>query len=160
MGRIDVLAQPRHLPALARLATAIPTRPIVIDHRAKPVIAAGADPGADWFADMDRLTAHPQVFSKLSGLEDEAGPDRVMWGSDWPVLDLVGTYDRWVAATDVHFWAPDAAARFYGIEARRKPWPSVSRKAFTPATASVMSSLPPMPRSCSPPSITVTSIVP
>ena len=54
------------------------------------------------------------------------GPDRVMWGSDWPVLNLAGSYDKWVAATEELLAGLDAAGqaavrggtavRFYGLE--------------------------------------------
>ncbi|SDY41268.1 L-fuconolactonase [Jannaschia faecimaris] len=143
--RLDALVQPRHLIVLADIAARIPTLPIVIDHCAKPIIAGGADPGDVWRADMARLAALPWVFCKISGLANEVGPgwtvddlrptldhvlsvfgpDRVMWGSDWPVLDLAGNYDRWVDATGT-LLAPfseearaqvmgGTAARFYGV---------------------------------------------
>lgn len=69
----------------------------------------------------DALKKKPVVDHVLSVF----GPDRVMWGSDWPVLNLAGDYDAWVAASDQLFSglsAPDkdavyggTARRFYGI---------------------------------------------
>ncbi|NDV00084.1 amidohydrolase family protein [Pseudoroseicyclus tamaricis] len=143
--RLDALALPRHLDALARLAEEIPELPIVIDHCAKPDFD-GAEPDADWRAGMAVLAAHPQVCCKLSGLANEAGPgwtaetlrpvfehvlaafgpDRLMWGSDWPVLELAGDYRGWLEAAqeltaslgradrDAIFGG--TAARFYALD--------------------------------------------
>ena len=112
----DALVLPRHLPALLAFAQRHPILPIVIDHGAKPLIAAGVlEP---WRTDIARLAALPQVSCKLSGLVTEAGadwdvdclrpyvdhllacfgPQRLIWGSDWPVLHLAADYGRWLAA--------------------------------------------------------------
>jgi L-fuconolactonase len=112
----DALVLPRHLPALYAFAQRHPDLPIVIDHGAKPLIATGVlEP---WRADIARLAALPQVSCKLSGLVTEAGADwdvdrlrpyvdhllagfgprRLIWGSDWPVLNLAADYARWLAA--------------------------------------------------------------
>jgi L-fuconolactonase len=114
----DALLKPRHIPAmLARLARS-PGIPVVIDHAAKPDIAGGDL--AEWRAGIVLLSQHENVVCKLSGLVTEAGqdwsvetlrpvvddllaafgPERLLWGSDWPVLRLTANYDRWVAATD------------------------------------------------------------
>ncbi len=111
--RFDALVQPRHLGVLATLADRWPDLKIVIDHAAKPV-----PPGdADWAAGMAALAARPSVWCKLSGLRTEqaAGADplalgdmvgrlvgwfgeRLMWGSDWPVLSVAGDgYGDWLA---------------------------------------------------------------
>ncbi len=113
----DALVLPRHLGQLSRIVERYPDLPVVIDHLAKPAIAVGAlDP---WRADMAVFQQFPQVFCKLSGMVTEAGfdwsvedllpyarhimqifgPERVIWGSDWPVVDLGGGYDVWRAAT-------------------------------------------------------------
>ena len=112
----DALVLPRHLPALLAFAQRHPILPIVIDHGAKPLIAAGVQ--EPWRADIARLAALPQVCCKLSGLVTEAGADwdvdrlrpyvdhllasfgprRLIWGSDWPVLTLAADYARWLAA--------------------------------------------------------------
>ncbi|WP_198670443.1 amidohydrolase [Oceanicella sp. SM1341] len=114
---LDALVQPRHLGVIDTLARRLPGLPIVIDHCAKPVFGPGRPPDADWAAGMARLAAHPQVMCKLSGLANECGPgwgaealapvaahvldifgpERVMWGSDWPVLELAGAYPDWLA---------------------------------------------------------------
>ena len=99
---------------MRRLALRHPGLPIVIDHGAKPPIAAGqVEP---WRSQMAWLAAMPQVSCKVSGLLTEAGslrsaeallpyvqalwalfgPERLLWGSDWPVLRLAGDYQDWL----------------------------------------------------------------
>lgn len=116
--RFDALVRARELPALLQLFERLPELAVVIDHGAKPEIAARAwEPWADLIA---AAAAHPHVCCKLSGLATEAGPDwtadtlrryvdhliacfgpqRLLWGSDWPVVNLAGSYARWLAATD------------------------------------------------------------
>jgi len=114
----DALVKPAQLPALLEMVRRLPDLDVVIDHGGKPAIVAGDwEPWADL---MTSLAAHPRVVCKLSGLATEAGhgwsphrlrchvehlikcfgPYRLLWGSDWPVVDLGGGYRRWVAATD------------------------------------------------------------
>ena len=115
----DALIQPRHLTVLDRLTDLIPELNVVIDHAAKPVIANGQAAGSDWESGMARLAEKQQIFCKLSGMATEQGPGwqastlqpvcdhllstfgprRLMWGSDWPVLELVGSYTQWFEAT-------------------------------------------------------------
>lgn len=110
---LDALVKPVHLPRIAALAQHYPTLRIVIDHGAKPAIATGQ--WSDWADAMARLAQQPQVACKLSGLWNEAavraplttleryarhlvacfGPSRVLWGSDWPVLERAGDYLAW-----------------------------------------------------------------
>ncbi len=116
--RLDALVQPRHLPMLARFAERWPDLPIVIDHAAKPNVADRMlDPWRDDIARLAGLGMH----CKLSGLRTEQAPgqpaadllpyvehlvrlfgERLMWGSDWPVLLLSG--DGW------RQWHDDALA--------------------------------------------------
>nr|WP_295106120.1 amidohydrolase family protein [uncultured Caulobacter sp.] len=132
----DALVKPRHLPAMLELLRRWPDLRIVIDHGAKPEIAAGRlDP---WREEMAALAAEPGVHCKLSGLLTEAGdrptaqavepyarhlievfgPDRLMWGSDWPVLNLAGDYPSWRAMCEA--WAPsEQHAALFGETARR-----------------------------------------
>jgi L-fuconolactonase len=111
----DALVKPVHLSRILALATRYPALRIVLDHGAKPDIAGGN--WSDWASGVARLAAAPQVFCKLSGLWNEAPPgahadallptmrhlvkcygtDRILWGSDWPVLELAGTYAAWHA---------------------------------------------------------------
>lgn len=113
----DALVFPRHLSRLLVVADRHPDLAIVVDHGAKPFIRDGLlDP---WRADMAAVAARPNIVCKLSGLVTEArpdwtvgdlhpyvghllevfGPTRVLWGSDWPVVNLAGGYDRWREAT-------------------------------------------------------------
>lgn len=114
----DALVLPRHLSHLAMVARRHPDLSIVIDHLAKPEVKAGRiEP---WAGDMAVLAALPNVTCKLSGLITESGTgwrtkdlapyvrtvlelfgsDRLIWGSDWPVANLAGGYEAWVAASD------------------------------------------------------------
>jgi L-fuconolactonase len=112
----DALVRPPHLARLLVLADRHPSLVIVIDHCAKPLIRDGViEP---WASDMAALAQRANVHVKLSGLVTEAGsgwkvqdlapyvrhvlksfgPDRVLWGSDWPVLNLAGDYGGWMKA--------------------------------------------------------------
>lgn len=136
---LDALVQPRHLPALLAFAMRFPRLPIVIDHAAKPPVAQGN--AAAWLADIERLARLPQVLCKLSGLNTEAGkgwtvaqlegyvetiitafgPERVMWGSDWPVVELTSDYASWLSACETltaGLNEQDRAAIFGGTAAR------------------------------------------
>jgi L-fuconolactonase len=142
--RFDALVFTRHLSALYDFARRWPQLPIVIDHGAKPPIADGQLDA--WREQMTRLAELPQVMCKLSGLltemaagqardelrpyvrhlVDAFGSERLMWGSDWPVLLLAGEYAEWHAlAADMTGFDEaglanlfgGTAARFYGIEA-------------------------------------------
>ena len=114
----DALVRPQHLPALGEFLDRYDELRVVIDHGAKPDIAGGMY--ADWAGQITALAnRNPNLFCKLSGLINEAGPDwtvatlkpyveriidafgpeRVLWGSDWPVINAVATYDAWVAAS-------------------------------------------------------------
>jgi L-fuconolactonase len=113
----DALIRPGHLPVVLELAQRHPTLRIVIDHAAKPDIAAAA--WQPWATDIARVAHETQAVCKLSGLVTEAspnwriadlhryiahlievfGPERLLWGSDWPVVELAGGYARWCDAT-------------------------------------------------------------
>ena len=112
----DALIQPRHLPVIAALADRHPNLRIVIDHLAKPQMGQGRLPVPDWHQGMADLAARPNVWCKLSGMVTEAGPDwqpadlqpfaqhvlsifapgRIMFGSDWPVVNLASDYASWI----------------------------------------------------------------
>ncbi len=132
---LDMPPLPRHLSRLLVLADRHPELPIVVDHLAKPFIATRKlDP---WRADMAALAARPNVVCKLSGMVTEAardwtvddlrpyaehvigvfGPARILFGSDWPVVDLAGGYSRWLSAAEAltaHLPSADRAAIFGG----------------------------------------------
>jgi L-fucono-1,5-lactonase len=124
----DALIRLPHLPGVLELARRHPTLRIVIDHGAKPDVAAGG--WQPWATDIARIARETQAVCKLSGLATEAAPDwrvadlqpyvehmlqvfgpqRLMWGSDWPVVDLAGGYLRWRDATlQLLRHLPDAA---------------------------------------------------
>jgi L-fuconolactonase len=109
----DALIKSAHLPHILTLAGRHPELRMVIDHCAKPDIAAGEwQPWADGIALIANDT---RAMCKLSGLMTEAGSrpppgavqrwgehvlqsfgaGRVVWGSDWPVLELAGSYGQW-----------------------------------------------------------------
>jgi L-fuconolactonase len=112
----DALVKPAHLPVLMRLHDRHPHLRMVLDHGAKPPIRS-EDLG-DWKRDIAELADSSDVVCKLSGLVTEAGtsdwrkltpcfdhlletfgPERLMWGSDWPVCELVCTYEQWHATS-------------------------------------------------------------
>jgi L-fuconolactonase len=142
--RFDVLIFPRHLPHAAKFFARYPDLPMVIDHGAKPYIAKREiEP---WKREMTAIARDfPNVCCKLSGLTTEAapgwtveslrpyvaalieiwGPERLMWGSDWPVLNVADNYRDWFAiaqrlTADLSDAGRDAifggtAQAFYGI---------------------------------------------
>jgi L-fuconolactonase len=92
-----------------------PNLPVVVDHVAKPNLRKGIS--ETFWNDMAILAKQPQCVCKLSGLLTEArkgagvedlkpvfnrmhklfGSERILWGSDWPVLSLAASYDDWFA---------------------------------------------------------------
>jgi L-fuconolactonase len=106
----DLLTKAPHLPAAIETVRALPDLTFVVDHISKPVIGEPLDA---WATDLRQVAALPNVTCKLSGMVTEAswtdwkpsdlqpyadvvldafGPDRVMFGSDWPVCLLAATY--------------------------------------------------------------------
>ncbi|WIB70397.1 amidohydrolase family protein [Curtobacterium sp. MCBD17_026] len=112
----DVLVRAREHRAALTLLDAVPEGSFVLDHAGKPDIAGG-DPG--WPGRIDDFAARPNVTCKVSGLFTEAGaewrrqpvdryarqviecfgPERSLFGSDWPVSTLATTYDDVVLRT-------------------------------------------------------------
>jgi L-fuconolactonase len=141
--RFEALVKPAQLPALLQVFERHPDLPVVLDHGGKPDIASGG--WEPWASLVRAVAAHPRVRSKLSGLVTQAGDGwtidllqryvdhlvacfgahRLMWGSDWPVVNLNGTYPAWFAATRAltREWSVEdrealmggTARRFYGI---------------------------------------------
>jgi L-fuconolactonase len=141
---LDLLVFPRHLPAVAEALARVPELRAVVDHCAKPDLRSGSLD--DWRSGIARVAEFPNVVCKVSGLVTEAppgaraadiapavehvlsvfGPERVLFGSDWPVCTLASSYERVVALLDEVLGArlTDAfrrllfgenAARFYGL---------------------------------------------
>ena len=140
----DLLVRPPQAAAALDVVRALPELTFVLDHLGKPDIAGyeGAAPEPQWAAWIREIAAEPNVVCKLSGLVTEAhwstwtiadlrpyadvaleafGPDRLMFGSDWPVCVLAGTYTEVFAAarqlTDALSTA-DRAAVFGGTATR------------------------------------------
>lgn len=142
--RYDLLIFPHQLPAAIELVHQMPEQPFVLDHCAKPSIASGQR--EPWAALIRELALCPKVTCKVSGLVTEAdwsgwtleglrpyldvvleafGPERLMWGSDWPVCLHAASYTRWVEVAlewtagwdarqkDAFFGG--TAAGFYGV---------------------------------------------
>ncbi len=114
----DLCLKHPQLQATIGLADACPNVPMVLDHIAKPGIAAGLM--QPWADQMRQLAKRENVVCKLSGVATEAaagwtaetlrpymdvaleafGPARLMFGGDWPVSTLAITYPAWVALVD------------------------------------------------------------
>jgi L-fuconolactonase len=140
----DLLVFPRQLPAAIEVVRRFPDQPFVLDHLAKPEIKAGTL--SPWREQLRELAKFPNVSCKISGMVTEAdhaawkaadfapylevvlaafGEDRLMYGSDWPVCLLAGSYPRVfeLAGTAAHGMSAggrekffgDNAARFYGL---------------------------------------------
>jgi L-fuconolactonase len=141
----DLLLYPSQLPAAIELVGLLPEQPFVVDHLAKPRIATGEI--ADWERDIRAIARHDNVCCKVSGMVTEAvrrgwkrddftpyldvvleafGPERLMFGSDWPVCLLAGEYADVAAIPRDYFsrlstteqqmiWG-DTAAGFYGLK--------------------------------------------
>ena len=136
----DALGFPVHLDPFLKLFQRYPKMRTVVDHCMKPEIRNGAFD--DWAKKIELIAHETSVFCKLSGLAAEAaqgwstatlapyithiikvfGPDRVMWGSDWPVLTLNGSYSTWLEAAQACVGKADqaqvfgkTAAKFYRI---------------------------------------------
>lgn len=143
----DALVFTRHLHHLRIFATRFPQLPIVIDHGAKPPIAANeCVQFQSWSDAMSGLAELPQVYCKVSGLLTEAhaeqgaealniylvrllelfGAERLLWGSDWPVVnnaanESLADYATWLALARNFFMQQPAAPAnaIFGENARR-----------------------------------------
>ena len=140
----DILIYARQLPEACELVRRFPDQPFVLDHLAKPLIAAGEL--QPWANDLRQLAAAPNVCGKLSGMVTEAdwrawkpadlqpyldvgldafGPRRLMIGSDWPMCTLAASYQQAMEIVTQYISRLSAgeqagilglnAARFYGI---------------------------------------------
>jgi L-fuconolactonase len=142
----DILVVPRQLPAACAFADRNPDLRLVLDHLAKPPIATGGmEP---WARDLRELARRPHVFVKASGLVTEArwaswtddqihryldvafdafGTERILFGSDFPVCVVAGSYPRVKGVLDDYCAAlseperarvlADNAIAFYGLPA-------------------------------------------
>jgi L-fuconolactonase len=133
----DLVVLPHQLPACTKAAASLPGLTFVLDHLGKPPIASGIlEP---WAFGLRALAALPNTVCKLSGMVTEAdlaswtiddlrpyadvvlevfGPDRLMFGSDWPVCTLAATYGD-VLGTARRLTGPSDHARIFGATATR-----------------------------------------
>ncbi|MFD8329988.1 amidohydrolase family protein [Streptomyces lydicus] len=140
----DVVVLPHQLPAVVSAARRLPELTFVLDHLGKPPIISGQL--ELWSEGIRELASHPNTVCKLSGMVTEAdwrewtvdalrpyaetvldafGPQRLMFGSDWPVCTLAASYAEVVEATDALLGglSPDektavwtsTAGRVYGL---------------------------------------------
>jgi L-fuconolactonase len=138
----DILIYEHHLPQTILFVDRHPEQVFVLDHIAKPRIADGEL--SPWQENLRELAQRPNVYCKLSGMITEAnwsnwtndqlrpyfdvvleafGPERLMFGSDWPVCLLAGTYDRWI----------DVVATFLSplsLDEQASVWAGTARKAY------------------------------
>jgi L-fuconolactonase len=125
----DALVRPAHLPALLEVMQHYPSLPVVIDHGAKPDIAAGQRDA--WARQMGVIARDSTACCKISGLVTEAaagvtldvirpyldvllecfGPQRLMWGSDWPVVNLACDSMEWWEMTQQYLAPLEPAVR-------------------------------------------------
>ena len=136
--RYDLLLYPRHIPVAIQVVRQFPEQPFVLDHIAKPFIKDGTlEP---WASDIRELASHDNVWCKVSGMVTEAawgvwmpedfrpyldvvfdcfGVERLMFGSDWPVCTLSGSYSEVVGIVEGYCAAlsPDEQAKVMGAVA-------------------------------------------
>lgn len=135
----DALVRPQHLAALYTVMARHPNLACVLDHGGKPNLAG--DDLTLWVRDIIAIATLPNVVCKLSGLVTECGtswtlsqlhrafdvlleafgPERLIWGSDWPVCTSVATYGEWLKATDqlVARLSSTEQSAIYGDNAQR-----------------------------------------
>jgi len=136
----DFLTHPRHLPYVPEILDACPRLRAVIDHISKPRIRDKEF--QPWADQMEQIASYPNIFCKLSGMITEAdhknwkaadlepyvshilkifGPERLMFGSDWPVWLLAGSYEQVLDALRQNLLDQDTrqAEDIFGGTARR-----------------------------------------
>jgi len=141
----DLLIKPIHYQSTLACVKANPSQRFMLDHMAKPPIKT--QEFDDWAVFIAALSTFPNVYCKISGLGTEAdwkqwklehftsyiahaihsfGPERIVFGSDWPVCLLAGTYEENLSIVESHlmdfsaeekkgFWGLNAVA-FYGLK--------------------------------------------
>ena len=136
----DLLLYPKHLPAAVKVVRQFPEQSFVLDHIAKPMIRAGLI--QPWRDDIKELAKRQNVFCKISGMVTEAklqgwkkedfrpyldivhqafGEERLMFGSDWPVCLLAGSYEQvhGLAADYFNQFSDEAQRKLFGGNAAR-----------------------------------------
>lgn len=136
----DILIYPKQLKSAITFVEKFPEQKFVIDHCAKPNIKNKEM--VEWKVSMQTMALHPHAYCKLSGLLTEAdwnqwsaddlfpyldvlfesfGPDRLMYGSDWPVMLLSGQYAQWKSLLEKYLesYAPEEKENIFGNNAAR-----------------------------------------
>ena len=123
----DALVTSRHLDVLYTVCENYPEIPVIIDHAAKPPLSKpNSQQYEQWLSGMEKLATKTSALCKFSGLLTEMSPEqrscpdkalgilkpmfeqllewfgheRLVWGSDWPVLTLAASYDDWFDITE------------------------------------------------------------
>ncbi|QES89075.1 amidohydrolase family protein [Rhizosphaericola mali] len=132
----DILIFPDQLASVIEMVKKLPNQKFVLDHIAKPNIKNGEM--SSWCENIKVLSKYSNVYCKVSGLVTEAdwqkwekedfypyldvlidafGINRLMFGSDWPVCNLGGTYEQVVNIVDQYFnaFSIEEKERFYGL---------------------------------------------
>lgn len=153
----DLLIYPKQLPAVVDFIHKFPDQPFVIDHLAKPALKAREITG--WARYMESIASNPNVYCKVSGLITEAdwsnwrasdftpyldvvfdnfGVNRVMFGSDWPVCLLAGTYEEVIRIVEDYVQRRPLgekekifgsnAAHFYGVPSNSQSVPELDHR--------------------------------
>ena len=147
----DVLVRSRELPAALEIVRAFPDSRFVVDHIAKPDIKAGEiEP---WASRMEPLAACPNVWVKVSGMITEAdwehwtpddlvpyvqrllswfGPRRLLFGSDWPVCTIAGSYAQVVDAAVLRAGRPHRGRPQLGLRPQRRRSLRAGRRGLSP----------------------------
>lgn len=135
---LELHAKPLHIARATTIAERHPELRLMLDHAGKPPIASGDLAG--WQRDVAAFASASPGYCKLSGLFTEAdmtaelapvgeaidaiidvfGVDRVVWGSDWPFLNLASDYRRWFAFARDHVasYGAAVAAQIFSTNAR------------------------------------------
>jgi L-fuconolactonase len=149
---IELVVRAHQLPVVTTLVDALPAASFVLDHLGKPPLLAGGAELDRWRTDLAGLARRPHVVAKVSGLGLEAdhhgwstttlrpavdhaleafGPDRLMFGSDWPLVRLTRGYTAWweaylqltgaLSASEQEAIDHGTARHTYGIDRVRVP---------------------------------------
>jgi L-fuconolactonase len=136
----DILIHPKHLKYALEFVKLFPDQPFVIDHLAKPFIREHIVD--EWKTDIDAIAAISNVHCKISGMVTEAdwknwktddfahytnaviesfGPDRIMFGSDWPVCLVAASYTQVceIAMKQTANLSANDQKKFWGLNAER-----------------------------------------
>ena len=144
--RYDILIFEKHLPQTIQFVDRHPHQIFILDHVAKPRIRDGVL--SPWKENLRELARRPNVYCKISGMVTEAdwhtwsnaglfpyietvleafSPERLMFGSDWPLVTLASTYQRWIgtvraaiaqlSATEREWILSRTAIEAYGLTA-------------------------------------------